>query len=134
MLADWIGPHAQDEFVPDPFVTTGRLKVYPNVGSRFSTGHPLGMYLEVYGMGIDQAQQRPRVIVTCQITDARGSLLDQKTLSENAVVFDESKLIVSMLWPENAFPAGEYRLRVTVEDQISHQTTSTEVPFQVTVP
>ncbi len=132
VLADWIGPHAQDEFVPDPFVTTGRLKVYPNVGGRFSTGHPLGMYVEVYGMEIDQAQQRPRVIVTCQIADALGNLLDQKTLQERAVVFDGSKLIVSMLWPENTFPTGEYLLKVTVEDQISHQTTSTEAPFRVT--
>ena len=83
-------------------------------------------------MEIDQAQQRPRVIVTCQIADALGNLLDQKTLQERAVVFDGSKLIVSMLWPENTFPTGEYLLKVTVEDQISHQTTSTEAPFRVT--
>ena len=134
VLADWIGPHAKDEFAPDSFVTTSRLKVYPNVGTRFRAGDPLGMYVEVYGMGIDQTQQRPGVIVTCQISDAMGNPLDRKTLQERALVFDGSKLIVSMLWPENNFPTGEYRLRVQIEDPISNQTTSTEVPFQVSSP
>jgi len=131
VLADWIGPHTQTEFIPDPFVTSGRLKVYPNVGTRFRSNNPLGMYMEIYGMKIDQTQQRPHITVTCQITDTLGNLLDQKTLQEKALVFDGSKLIISMLWPENTFLAGKYRLKMNIEDQISQQTISTEASFQV---
>ena len=46
-------------------------------------------------------------------------------------MFDENKLIISMLWPENTFLAGKYRLKMNIEDQISQQTISTEASFQV---
>jgi 5-hydroxyisourate hydrolase-like protein (transthyretin family) len=87
--------------------------------------------MEIYGMKIDQTQQRPHITVTCQITDTLGNLLDQKTLQEKALVFDGSKLIISMLWPENTFLAGKYRLKMNIEDQISQQTISTEASFQI---
>jgi GWxTD domain-containing protein len=130
LLADQITSVSYGEWLPDPFVTSSGLKVYPNVRHEFVQGEPLGVYLEMYGIKIDQASRNPHLNVTYEITDQDGNTLEEKNLSEG-VVFDETKASLSMVWPEFGLPAGKYRLHFKIVDEISDEVIHPETVFEV---
>jgi hypothetical protein len=106
------------------------LKVYPNVRHEFVQGEPLGVYLEMYGIKIDQASRNPDLNVTYEIIDQDGNTLEGKDLGQG-VVFDETKASLSMVWPEVGLPAGKYRLHFKIVDEISDEVIHPETAFEV---
>ena len=78
LLADQITSVSYGEWLPDPFVTSSGLKVYPNVRHEFVQGEPLGVYLEMYGITIDQASSKPDLNVTYEITDQDGKTVEER--------------------------------------------------------
>lgn len=120
LLADQIGPATTEEF-PAPFVTAGGLKIYPNMGNIFSRNSPIGLYAEIYNLGIDQSTRRPSIDVVAEVIGPQGEVVQKENLTSIATVFYGDRLSVARFWPQPDLPAGKYTFRLSVNDRIGNQ-------------
>ena len=120
LLADHIGPAMTEEF-PAPFVTAGGLKIYPNMGNVFSPKSPMGLYAEIYNLGIDQSTRRPSVDVTSQVIGSTGEVVQEESLTSIATVFYGDRVSVARFWPQPDLPPGNYTFRLSVNDRVGQK-------------
>ena len=120
LLADQIGPAKTREF-PAPFVTAGGLKIYPNMGNVFSPNSPIGLYAEIYNLGIDQSTGRPSIEVLAEMIGPRGQVVQKENLTSIATVFYGDRVSVARLWPQPDLATGSYTFRLSVNDRIGNQ-------------
>ena len=120
LLADQIGPATTREF-PAPFVTAGGLKIYPNMGNVFSPDSPIGLYAEIYNLGIDQSTGRPSIDVLAEMIGPRGQVVQKEDLTSIATVFYGDRVSVARLWPQPDLATGSYTFRLSVNDRIGNQ-------------
>ncbi len=130
LLADHIGPAMTEEF-PSPFVTAGGLKIYPNMGNVFSPKSPLGLYAEIYNLGIDQSTRRPSIDVLAQVIGPKGEVVQEENLTSIGTVFYGDRVSVARFWPEPNLPAGNYTFRLSVNDRIGKKTIRQETGLTV---
>ncbi len=120
LLADHIGPAMTEEF-PAPFVTAGGLKIYPNMGNVFSPKSAMGLYAEIYNLGIDQSTRRPSIDVLAEVIGPQGKVVQKENLTSIATVFYGDRVSVARFWPQPDLPAGNYTFRLSVDDRIGNQ-------------
>ena len=130
LLADQIGPAMTEEF-PAPFVTAGGLKIYPNFGNVFSPKSPIGLYAEIYNLGIDQSTRRPSIDVTSQVIGSTGEVVQEENLTSIATVFYGDRVSVARFWPQPDLPPGNYTFRLSVNDRVGQKTIREETRLTV---
>ena len=130
LLADHIGSAMTEEF-PAPFVTAGGLKIYPNMGNVFSAKSPMGLYAEIYNLGIDQATRRPSLDVLAQVIGPKGEVVQEENLTSIGTVFYGDRVSVARFWPQPNLPAGNYTFRLSVNDRIGNKTIRQETGLTV---
>ena len=130
LLADHIGPAMTEEF-PAPFVTAGGLKIYPNMGNVFPPKSPLGLYAEIYNLGIDQSTRRPSIDVLAQVIGPKGEVVQEENLTAIGTVFYGDRVSVARFWPQPDLPTGHYTFRLSVNDRIGNKTLKQETALTV---
>ena len=135
MLAERITAASDEEMLSDPFVTTGRLKIYPNVQDRFGLNDPIGVYLEVYNFQVDQSSSSPDVDVVYEIRDVqREEILKSGNITSNSLAFLGDRIIIARVWRDLGLPSGEYAMRLKIKDLISEESIEPEAIFVVDSP
>lgn len=119
----------------DEMFVLGNVRVRPNLNREFSKSGPLGVYLQVYNVAVDQSTLAPSLRIRYQIF--RGSEKVLEFVDENgesAQFHSAQRLVLIRQLPLHTLEAGEYRLVVEVEDLLSRQQISAEERFRVVEP
>ena len=96
---------------------------------RFRTGQPLALYAEVYGLSSDR-EGRSRFQVQYTFEPEDGGRLVSLSYDRNASASDV--VLERVVAQPGRIPAGRYRVRLTVWDQVRRRMTqSTFVPFEL---
>jgi GWxTD domain-containing protein len=122
-------PEAKPEGVAYTF---GKIKVQPNVSGVFEKTNPNGLTIvyETYNFQIDPATAKPNLEVTYEFQ--KDTQKPQKTppAAPNGLVTGK-KMTIPTNFPLDNFPAGKYKLTVTVTDKANNQTVSRQTSFTV---
>jgi hypothetical protein len=119
-------PGAQEMFV------LGDIKVRPSVRNVFSLQNPLGMYLQLFGLGMDQGTQSPSIETRYRIS-RNGQTVVQLVGGEQEglrIYSDERVALVKVL-PTNGLEPGKYRVEVEIRDLVNQQSVRAAQEFQL---
>src|SRR5262245_54803706 len=111
----------------------GSLKVIPNTARDFKQDQPLGIYMQVYNVGIDQTTLRPSVDIEYVITQKGKEIMRIKEDGKNGLSsINSQQMTLARLVPLKGFKPGFYDVHVTIKDNVLNQTITTDKdPFQV---
>jgi GWxTD domain-containing protein len=130
MLANSIEPVAQEEADASgsPFNFRG-IKVVPRIEPVFRNSEELILYFQVYNAKRDPGTSKPNLDIEYQFLWNRGGGFKEVP---NPIVKKEQQL-AQEVWgtPLEGWPATDYKLRVTVTDNLSGTSTMREIDFKV---
>jgi hypothetical protein len=108
----------------------GQTKVIPNLTGVFRQGQPVGVYLELYGAGIDQTTLRPAVEVEYALLKSGKELFKQgedwRGISDSG-----QRLTLARLIDTRGLAPGEYELTIRIHDRVSGQALAPAAKFSV---
>jgi len=118
----------------EPFVW-GDLKLIPAVGNRFEPHDPLGVYLQLYNVSLDESSLRPDLVVRYEILK-EGQLFFEFEDSKGSSIRYASPTRIELLrgFPLSRFPVGRYEIRVSATDRIGGSTITAKSGFEVVSP
>jgi len=110
--------------------TFGKIKVHPSVDRVFAKSDTLILAYEIYNAQVDPATQKPNLEAV--ITFQKGSDKPQSApaAAPNGLITGK-KMTVPTSFPLANFPAGTYKLSITVTDKIANKTASSETNFTI---
>jgi GWxTD domain-containing protein len=129
ILADQILPIPTSQVGSGPFVIGG-TKVRPSVNNTFTRDQRLGIYMQVYNLGVDEKTQKPSFDVRYQIQKDGKSLLDQAEDPENLKKASQQFTVVKTM-PLRLLTPGKYTVQIKVTDNIKKQSVSPSATFEV---
>jgi GWxTD domain-containing protein len=113
----------------------GDLKILPNVKSEYLPGQSLFPYLQIYGMEIDQASQKPSLDVTFTVRNDDKVLEEVKGTAANSEQFFYGPRVVLLgRVPLKTTAPGKYTLDIKVQDNIANRTITTSTDFKILEP
>ncbi|MBI4164698.1 MAG: GWxTD domain-containing protein [Acidobacteria bacterium] len=129
ILADLIQPIPTSQVGTGPFVIGG-TKVRPSVKQQFTRDQNLGIYMQVYNLGIDPTTHKPLADIQYEITRDGKSLLNHK--EEVAQMANASQQItLQKTMPLKALQPGKYTVQIVVKDNVKNQTLSPVATFEL---
>jgi len=119
--------------LPSGQFVLGSLKVIPNASGDFKQDQPLGIYMQVYNVAIDQATLRPSVDIEYVITQKDKEVLRVKEDGKNSLSsINSQQITLARLIPLKTFKPGFYDVHVIIKDNVANQTITTDKDtFQV---
>jgi len=116
----------------DQFVL-GSLKVIPNASGEFKQDQTLGIYMQVYNVGIDQATLRPSADIEYLISQKGKEVMRIKEDGKSGFSsINSQQMTLARLVPLKDFKPGFYDVQVTIKDNVLNQTITTDKDvFQV---
>jgi GWxTD domain-containing protein len=129
ILADVVQPLPSRQVGSGPFVIGG-MKVRPSVTRIFTRNQNLGLYLQVYNLGIDPETHRPSVEVHYDIVKDGTTIVskDQKTAQ---VMAASQQLILAETLPLKSLQPGKYTVAIRVRDNVRKQTVTPSETFEL---
>jgi GWxTD domain-containing protein len=130
-LARMIEPMNELQGAPQSFVI-GDLKVVPNVTGTYRPPDPLNVYFQVYNVGRDQAQSKPKLVTSYTITRDQkmvSQLIDQAGTSVS--YSSEQRVVMARRLDLEGLQPGHYKLNVVVNDLISGKSLSRDATFEI---
>ena len=129
ILADLVQPLPTSQVGTGPFVIGG-TKVRPSVNQTFNRDQTMGIFLQVYNLGLDSQTHRPSVNVQYNISKDGKTLIDQpedtsKWANAGSQVTLEKNLNLKPLEP------GKYNVSIKITDNVTKQTVSPSTTFEV---
>jgi len=129
ILADLIQALPTNQVGSGMFVIGG-TKVRPSVNQTFTRTQKLGIFMQVYNLGIDPKTHHPSVDVTYDITK------DGKQVLEQPEDTSQWKTPVQQITLEKQLPLqtlapGKYNVQIKVTDKVRNQTVSPAASFQL---
>jgi len=129
ILADLIQTLPTNQVGSGPFVIGG-TKVRPSVNQRFDQDQTMGIFMQVYNLGLDPQTHRPSLNVEYNISKDGKSLLSApedtpKLANAGSQVTLEKMLNLKPLQP------GKYDLSIKITDNVTKQTVSPSTTFEV---
>jgi GWxTD domain-containing protein len=111
----------------------GSLKVIPNATGEFKQDQTLGIYMQVYNVGIDQATLRPSVDIEYVISQKSKEVMRIKEDGKGGLgSITSQQMTLARLVPLKEFKPGFYDIQVTIKDNVLGQTITTDKDvFQV---
>ncbi len=112
-----------------PFVIGG-TKVRPSVGEQFDSSQRLGIYMQVYNLGLDATTHKPDAAIRYTVFRNGQAVLNQE---EDAAQLEHAgqQVTLAKLLSVKRFPPGQYLCMVTVTDRTLGQTIQTSANFQI---
>jgi hypothetical protein len=113
----------------------GDMKIVPNVTADYLPGQNLISYIQIYGMLIDQTNQKPSLDATFTIKSGDKVVAEAKSTPANSEQFFYGQRVVVLgKIPLISVPPGKYKLEIKVQDNIANRTISTTTDFRVKEP
>jgi uncharacterized protein (DUF2141 family) len=129
ILADLIQPLPTSQVGSGPFVIGG-TKVRPSVNQTFTRDQKLGIYMQVYNLGLDEKTHKPSLLVQYEIMRDGKSVLDQPEDSTNLQRASQ-QFTVEKTMPLSSLSPGKYTVQIKVTDNIKKQTVSPSASFEL---
>jgi hypothetical protein len=119
--------------LPSGQFVLGSLKVIPNATGDFKTDQPLGVYMQIYNVGIDQTTLRPSVDIEYLITQKGKEIMRIKEDGKTGLSsINSQQMTLARMIPLKDFKPGFYDVHVTIKDNVLNQTVTTiKEAFQV---
>ncbi|HKQ73623.1 MAG TPA: GWxTD domain-containing protein [Blastocatellia bacterium] len=119
--------------LPSGMFVLGSLKVIPNATGVFKQDQTLGLYMQVYNVGIDQTTLRPSVDIEYLITQKGKEIMRIKEDGKNGLSsINSQQMTLARLIALKDFKPGFYDVQVIIKDNVLNQThTSDKDAFQV---
>ena len=129
ILADLIQPLPTNQVGSGPFVI-GSTKVRPSVNQVFTRDQKMGIFMQVYNLGLDPKTHRPSMNVEYDIAKDGKSILDQpedtsKWTNAGSQITLQKNMNLAPLQP------GKYSVQIKVTDNLKKETISQTQPFEV---
>jgi len=129
ILADQIQPLPTSQVGTGMFVIGG-TKVRPSVNNTFTRDQRLGIYMQVYNLGIDDKTKKPSLDVNYEVTKDGKALLDQPEDAVNLKKASQQFTVVKTMGLRGLAP-GKYMVQIKITDNIKKQTVSPTATFEV---
>jgi len=129
ILADQIQPLPTSQVGSGPFVIGG-TKVRPSVNNQFTRDQRLGIYMQVYNLGIDDKTHKPSLDVRYEVERDGKALVDQPEDPLNLKKASQQFTVVKSM-PLKGLTPGRYTVQIKVTDNIKKQTVSPTATFEV---
>ena len=119
--------------LPSSHFALGSLKVIPNASGEFKQDQTLGIYMQVYNIGIDQATLRPSADIEYVISQNGKEVMRIKEDGKNGLSsINSQQMTLARLVPLKDFKPGFYDVQVIIKDNVLNQTITTDKDsFQV---
>jgi GWxTD domain-containing protein len=129
ILADLIQPLPTSQVGTGPFVIGG-TKVRPSVNQTFTRDQNLGIYMQVYNLGLDAKTHKPSLDVEYELLKDGKPLLAQ---AEDAAKLKDAsqQFTLEKQMPLRVLQPGKYTVQIKVTDNIKKQTVSPSTTFEV---
>jgi len=129
ILADLIQPLPTSQVGSGPFVIGGS-KVRPSVNQAFTRDQNLGIYMQVYNLGLDPQTHRPSAEIQYEIVKDGKTLLSQ---TEQAAKLTNAaqQITLQKTMPLKSLQPGKYTVQIKVTDSIKKQTVSPTATFEL---
>jgi hypothetical protein len=129
ILADLIQPLPTSQLGTGMFVIGG-TKVRPSVNQTFTRDQKLGIYMQVYNLGLDAKTHKPSVDVEYEVLKDGKPLLTQ---AEDPAKLKEAsqQFTLEKQMPLSALQPGQYKVQIKVTDNLKKQTVSPSTTFDV---
>ena len=121
--------HVSDVPASRQFVI-GDKKVIPNLTATYRRGSPIGVYMQIYNAGIDQASLRPSVDVEYALMKD-GKEIGKQTEDWRGNSDSGQRLTLARLVDSRGLNPGEYAIEVRVRDRVSGQDLVQSVKFTI---
>ena len=108
----------------------GGTKVRPSVNNTFTRDQNLGIYMQVYNLGIDDKTHKPSLDVRYKIEKDGKPLLDQPEDAANLKKASQQFTVIKTMGLKALTP-GKYTVQILVTDNIKKQTVSPSATFEL---
>jgi GWxTD domain-containing protein len=129
ILADQIQPLPTNMVGSGPFVIGG-TKVRPSVNQTFTRDQNLGIYMQVYNLGVDPKTHKPSAEVTYDIMKD-GKPVVSKTQAAAEIKNASQQMTLEQTMKLQPLQPGKYTVQIQVKDNIKNQTVSPSTTFTV---
>jgi GWxTD domain-containing protein len=129
ILADLIQPLPTNQVGSGPFVIGG-TKVRPSVNGTFTRDQKLGIYMQVYNLGVDEKTHKPSLDVQYEILKDGKAVLNQPEDAGN-IKKAAQQFTVEKTMPLTGLSPGKYTVQIKVTDNIKKQSVSPTASFEV---
>jgi hypothetical protein len=129
ILADQILPLPTSQVGSGPYVIGG-TKVRPSVKSTFTRDQTMGIYMQVYNLGVDDKTKKPSLDVRYEVEKDGKALLDQPEDAANLKKASQQFTVIKKMGLKNLAP-GKYTVQIKVTDNIKKQSISPSAAFEV---
>jgi hypothetical protein len=108
----------------------GSSKVHPNVNDVFNRSQTMGIYFQIYNLGLDEKTKKPSATIEYVLKKGDKEIArfveDQDKLSGAA-----QQMTLEKMYPLNELEPGRYNLVVNVTDNLNKRTVSPVAKFEV---
>ncbi|MGH9470701.1 MAG: GWxTD domain-containing protein [Terriglobia bacterium] len=129
ILADLIQQVPTTDVGTGPFVI-GSTKVRPSVGDTFTQNQHLGIYMQVYNLGVNPKTHRPNAAIEYELMK-NGKAIFTTTENASDIKDASSQLTIEKTMPLQALTPGDYAMAVKVTDNIKKKTITQTGSFVV---
>jgi hypothetical protein len=129
ILADLIQPLPTSQVGTGPFVIGG-TKVRPSVNQQFTRDQNLGIYMQIYNLGLDAETHKPSADIQYDIIKDGKSLLT-KTEKTAEIAHAAQQVTLQKTMPLASLQPGKYTVQIKITDNVNKQTVSPTATFEV---
>jgi uncharacterized protein (DUF2141 family) len=129
ILADLIEPLPTSQVGSGPFVIGGS-KVRPSVNQMFTRDQNLGIYMQVYNLGVDPQTHKPSAEIQYEIAKDGKDVLNQTedvAKSQSA----STQLTLQKRMPLRSLEPGKYTVQIKITDNVKKQTLNPTATFEL---
>lgn len=108
----------------------GATKVRPRLDKTFTTEDRMGIFMQVYNLGIDETTHRPSASVQFRIVHDQSEILKEVRTSDQIENAGEQLTLENSV-ALGSFPPGRYKLEIEVTDNVSKQKIASSTDFTV---
>src|SRR4030095_2239343 len=111
----------------------GSLKVIPNATGEFKQNQTLGIYMQVYNVGIDQATLRPSTDIEYVISQKSKDVMRIKEDGKGGLgSINTQQMTLARLIPRKNTKPSSYKVQIVIKDNVMGKTFTTDKDtFQV---
>jgi GWxTD domain-containing protein len=129
ILADLIQPLPTSQVGTGPFVIGG-TKVRPSVNQQFTRDQNLGIYMQVYNLGLDPQTHRPAADIQYEIVKDGKALLNQ-TEQAAALEHASQQITLQKTLPLRMLEPGKYTVQIKITDNVKKRTVAPTATFEL---
>ncbi len=131
LLADVIVPLTEPAQMEQRFVL-GNVKVRPSVDKAFVQKNPIGLYLQAYNAGVDQATNAPSLRILYHVLRDGKPIRDLvDDTGESLQYFSSERAVLIRALPTADLEPGRYQVRIEVQDKVLGQAVTASDNFQI---